>query len=77
MCVSVSEMNEGCILSVSFFFLSSKIKKEKKEEKRRKKRAFCMKKSSVEKEAKNQVLHKGAFVCAYERIDEFKLSSFF
>ena len=63
-----------------FFFSQVKSKsseKEKKEEKRRKKRAFCMKKSSVEKEAKNQVLHKGAFVCAYERIDEFKLSSFF
>ena len=35
-----------------------------------------LKKSSCEKEAKNQFT-KGAFVCKYERIDEFKLSSFF
>ena len=54
-----------------FFSLFFQIKKEKKEEKE-----FQLKKSSREKEAKNQFT-KGAFVCKYERIDEFKLSSFF
>ena len=38
-----------------------------------------LKKSSCEKEAKKISSQRkgGAFVCKYERIDEFKLSSFF
>ena len=55
-----------------FFSLFFAIKKEKKEEKE-----FQLKKSSREKEAKNQFTKGGLFVCKYERIDEFKLSSFF
>ena len=51
--------------------MSRAIKKEKKKEKEKE----LMKKSSREKEAKNKFT-KGSF-CAYERIDEFKLSSFF
>tara|TARA_B100001175_G_C19208370_1_gene494670 strand:- start:465 stop:662 length:198 start_codon:yes stop_codon:yes gene_type:complete len=56
-----------------FFSLSFAIKKEKKEEKEE------LKKSSCEKEAKKISSQRkgGAFVCKYERIDEFKLSSFF
>jgi hypothetical protein len=50
------------------FFSLFAIKKEKEE----------LKKSSCEKEAPQKSVHKrGAFVCKYERIDEFKLSSFF
>tara|TARA_B100001769_G_C21911719_1_gene491926 strand:+ start:93 stop:287 length:195 start_codon:yes stop_codon:yes gene_type:complete len=56
-----------------FFSLSFAIKKEEKEEKEE------LKKSSCEKEAKKISSQRkgGAFVCKYERIDEFKLSSFF
>lgn len=54
----------------SRFFFSLAIKKEKKEE-RRAEKIFAMK-----KERKIKSFTKGSF-CAYERIDEFKLSSFF
>ena len=64
-------MNDVSLL-VSLFFSLPAIKKEKKEEKEE------LKKSSCEKEAKKISSQRGgAFVCKYERIDEFKLSSFF
>ena len=64
-------MNDVSLLVSLFFSLA--IKKEKKEEKEE------LKKSSCEKEAKKISSQRkgGAFVCKYERIDEFKLSSFF
>jgi len=50
---------------------------QQKGEKKREKKKSLMKKSSREKEAKNQFTKGGFRVCKYERIDEFKLSSFF
>ena len=62
------------VVGFSFFlsFLQSKRRKKKRE------KECQLKKSSREKEAKNQFT-KGVFFCVskYERIDEFKLSSFF
>ena len=60
------------VVGFSFFlsFLQSKRRKKKREKEE-------LKKSSREKEAKNQFT-KGVLLCVkYERIDEFKLSSFF
>ena len=61
------------VVGFSFFlsFLQSKRRKKKREKEE-------LKKSSREKEAKNQFTKGVFFLCRkYERIDEFKLSSFF